>query len=325
MKNLEIWEKKSSQTYSDQFARRSFFFCCIPSSRQSVQALLRLLEAIAKSIRHATAMSTILFMEIFQARCDAVLTTSKILMANSSHELWNTPINSKTLFGNKIREVARGNFEAQQQRFLAPSSVATTMQQQQKVTYSAPLLLRDRSSWLNLLGLNNHNCSGLKVKQSHIHQIGKNMRREAGIKSSSPPLSKPDIFHKILVQHFPLPVLPRPDIPVGRRLAHFVEQWKELTDNKCVLSIVRNGFKIPFRSVPPLSIVLINLCQSPSLLLREEITEPLKKWAGERVWNPGTPGFYSWLFLVPKKNGKLHPVIDLSLLNLYIHKQHFKM
>ena len=45
----------------------------------------------------------------------------------------------------------------------------------------------------------------------------------------------------------------------------------------------------------------------------------------ERVRNPGTPGFYSRLFLVPKKNGKLRPVIDLSLLNHYIHKQHFKI
>ena len=53
--------------------------------------------------------------------------------------------------------------------------------------------------------------------------------------------------------------------------------------------------------------------------------ELLKKRAVERVQNPGTPGFYSQLFLVPKKNGKLHPVIDLSLLNHYIHKQHFKM
>ena len=38
-----------------------------------------------------------------------------------------------------------------------------------------------------------------------------------------------------------------------------------------------------------------------------------------------TPGFYSWLFLVPKKNGKLRPEIDLSTLNLYIRKQPFKM
>ena len=99
---------------------------------------LRLLEAVAKSIKHATAMSTILATEIFQARRDAVLATSKLLLDNSNHELRNAPINSKTLFGNKIKEVEKGNFEGQQQRFLATSSVATTMQQQQKVTYPAP-------------------------------------------------------------------------------------------------------------------------------------------------------------------------------------------
>ena len=108
-------------------------------------------------------------------------------------------------------------------------------------------------------------------------------------------------------------------------LTHFVEQWKELTDNKSVFSIVRNGFKIPFKSVPPLSLVPINLSQSSSPLLREEIAELLKKRAVERVRNPGTLCFYSRLFIVPKKNGKLRPVIDLSLLNHYMHKQHFKM
>ena len=87
----------------------------------------------------------------------------------------------------------------------------------------------------------------------------------------------------------------------------------------------KRGFKIQFKSFPPLSVVPINLSQSSSPLLREEIVELLKKRAVERVQNPGTPGFYSRLFLVPKKNGKLRPVIDISLLNHYIHKQHFKM
>ena len=150
------------------------------------------------------------------------------------------------------------------------------------------------------------------------------MQREAGIKSSSPPLSKPHLPQNSEVQPFPLPVLPRPDIPVGVRLAHFVEQWEELTDNKWVLSIVRNRFKIPFKSVPPL-IGCSNKSESIFPLLREEIAELLKKRAVERVRNPGTPCFYSRLFLVPKKNGKLCPVIDLSMLNHYIHKQHFKM
>ena len=39
----------------------------------SMPALSRLLEAVAKSIKHATAMSTILATEIFQTRRDAVL------------------------------------------------------------------------------------------------------------------------------------------------------------------------------------------------------------------------------------------------------------
>ena len=36
------------------------------------------------------------------------------------------------------------------------------------------------------------------------------------------------------IQPFPLPVLPRPDIPVGGRLAHFVEQLEELTNKSPV-------------------------------------------------------------------------------------------
>ena len=83
-------------------------------------------------------MSTILALEIFQARRDVVLATSKILLDNSKHALQNTPINSKTLFGNRIKEVAKGNFEAKNQKFLATSSVATTIQQQQNMTYPAP-------------------------------------------------------------------------------------------------------------------------------------------------------------------------------------------
>ena len=99
---------------------------------------------------------------------------------------------------------------------------------------------------------------------------------------------------------------------------------KKLTDSKWVLSIIPEGFRIPFRLIPPLSSFPIKLSQSFSPLLREEVDILLQKWAVERVQNPRT-GFYSRIFLVPKKNGKLRPVIDLSLLNLYIKKQSFKM
>ena len=99
----------------------------------SVAALSRLLEAIAKSIKHVTAMSTILTKEIFQARRDAALDNSKLLLENSSYELRNAPINSKTLFDGKIKEVAKGIYEAQQQRFLASTSANTNVNQQKPV------------------------------------------------------------------------------------------------------------------------------------------------------------------------------------------------
>ena len=130
--------KKSLQTNSHTDLFSSAAYLCLQQQSLSVLALSRLLEAVAKSIKHATAMSTILATEHFQARCDAALATSKLLLENSCYELRNAPISAKTLFGNKIKEVAKGNFEAQQQRFLTSSSTATNLQQQQKVAYLAP-------------------------------------------------------------------------------------------------------------------------------------------------------------------------------------------
>jgi hypothetical protein len=50
-----------------------------------------------------------------------------------------------------------------------------------------------------------------------------------------------------------------------------------------------------------------------ALLLQEEVHTLLQKGAVELVDPPLTPGFYARLFLVPKKNGKMRPVIDLSV------------
>ena len=71
MKNLEIWEKRAHKlivmhSHADLFSFAAYL--CMQQQTMSVQALSRLLEAVAKSIKHATAMSTILATEIFQAR-----------------------------------------------------------------------------------------------------------------------------------------------------------------------------------------------------------------------------------------------------------------
>ncbi len=59
--------------------------------------------------------------------------------------------------------------------------------------------------------------------------------------------------------------------------------------------------------------------------MREEVTALLNKNAIEEVRDTSSPGFYSRLFVVPKKNGKLRPVLDLSSLNEHIVVEHFRM
>ena len=168
--------------------------------------------------------------------------------------------------------------------------------------------------------------TGLKLRPSPLCTVlERTFIRGVVTPTCSPPLNKPHPPQSSKSQPFPLPILPCPDIPVGGRLAHFVEQWRELTNNKWVLSIVQDCFRIPFKSTPPLSSVPISLSQSSTLLLEQEITDLLQKRAVERVQDPGTPCFYSRLFPVPKKNGKLRLVIDFLLLNQYIRKQQFKM
>ena len=101
---------------------------------------------------------------------------------------------------------------------------------------------------------------------------------------------------------------------MGGRSAYFVEQQGEVTQNKLSKSFQDT---IQFDSLSIYS-------QSSSQLLREEIMN-FSKRAVERVQDPGTLGIYSRLFLIPKKHRKLRPLIDLSLLNLYIKKPPFKM
>ena len=141
IKNMGIWEKRACSlvvidSHADLFS--SAAYQCLQQGSVSVSALSRLLEAAAKSIKHATAMSTILAIELFQARCDASLASSKILIAHSSQELRNAPINSQHLFDNKVKEVAKSNFEAQQHRFLAFSATNTNLQQQKSYSATGP-------------------------------------------------------------------------------------------------------------------------------------------------------------------------------------------
>ena len=66
------------------------------------------------------------------------------------------------------------------------------------------------------------------------------------------------------------------------------------------------------------------LNQAQQQLVTEEVTELCLKGAMELKTTP-MGGFFSTLFLVPKKDGSQRPVINLKNLNSFVDVPHFKM
>ena len=94
--------------------------------------------------------------------------------------------------------------------------------------------------------------------------------------------------------------------------------------------MVRSGFRLPWiGSKAPLSRTPLFFPppQDPLALLALELEVQglLAKGAVEVVQNPSSPGFYGRLFVVPKSSGGWRPVLDLSVLNLYLRQCRFKM
>ena len=118
-----------------------------------------------------------------------------------------------------------------------------------------------------------------------------------------------------------------PEIPVGGRLVYFQTMWEKITTDKWVISIVKEGYKLEFVKKPPfLGIKETKMNIKDMDILNTEIKNLLEKNAIETVPKAQSQcGFYSTLFLVPKKTGDLRPVINLKPLNFYLRKQHFKM
>ena len=118
---------------------------------------------------------------------------------------------------------------------------------------------------------------------------------------------------------------------MGGRIAHFANTWKKYTSDRFVLSVVEYGYALTFSESgpPPLSTSPIEFpgdrAHGASSPLQEAVQKLVEKGAVEIVDDPSTPGFYSRLFLVPKKDGGLRPVIDLKALNLHLRKESFKM
>ena len=125
-------------------------------------------------------------------------------------------------------------------------------------------------------------------------------------------------------------MLPQPrnvdGFQVGAHLADFAPHWRSLLGNCRATGIVEDGVGIAFQQRPQLTHQSISFRTRNSRQdLQQAVDALLRKGAIERVTNVRSLGFYSWLFLVPKKTGDLRPVIDLSTLNRHMVVPHFKM
>ena len=117
--------------------------------------------------------------------------------------------------------------------------------------------------------------------------------------------------------------------PVGARLHQFWEKWEALGSSPKVVTILREGYTLPFQFRP-------NLTMSPTVIsnyvnpqrqsnLLEALYQVMNKNAVEPVANQNSLGFYNRLILVPKSNNRWRPVLDLSTLNMFLNTESFKM
>ena len=112
--------------------------------------------------------------------------------------------------------------------------------------------------------------------------------------------------------------------PAGR-LVHYLENWKILTKDQWVLNTVQ-GYQLELLEEPTQRVAPHppQYSVEQSKLIEEEVSALLEKEAVSKVGQPNE-GFYSNLFLVPKRDGGQRPVINLKALNQFLQPQHFKM
>ena len=119
------------------------------------------------------------------------------------------------------------------------------------------------------------------------------------------------------------------DGPVGGRLQKFWQVWQRLGANPRAVSILKEGYSLPFRLRPPLTRVPIIQSSYANPVKSRFLKEALISLQGKLVVEPvlvrSSLAFYNRLFLVPKPENKWRPILDLSRLNKFLKTGTFKM
>ena len=125
------------------------------------------------------------------------------------------------------------------------------------------------------------------------------------------------------------PLTPYEQYPVvGCRLQMFANRWEYLFPKSITHNWLRDGVPLKFiNGPPPLQRTPVHFATTldQELLKYEAAQEMLAKGVVEVIKDTNSPGMYHRLFMRPKPDGSLRPIIDLSPLNEMIHNETFKM
>ena len=70
----------------------------------------------------------------------------------------------------------------------------------------------------------------------------------------------------------------KPEIPVGGRLKHFYQKWKQITEDQWVLDIIKKGYKIEFLTKPAFNgVKQTKIKKYNSHIILQEVDELLQK------------------------------------------------
>ena len=116
---------------------------------------------------------------------------------------------------------------------------------------------------------------------------------------------------------------------IGGRLQKFWQRWSLLGANPRVVSILKDGYILPFKVRPNLvrDPLIVSGYANPlrNLYLKQALQALLQKEAVEMVRVRTSLAFFNRLFIVPKPNQKWRPILDLSALNKFLSVKTFKM
>ena len=112
-------------------------------------------------------------------------------------------------------------------------------------------------------------------------------------------------------------------ISVKGKLFKSIQHWQSLGAPDFILSVIRNGYKIPFISTPPPRLFTNNASALKEAdFVSEAIFELLRDNRVEEIISP--PDIVNPLTVSVQANGKKRLILDLRHINLHVYKQKFK-